>query len=75
VSCGDLWEVVCLCVGEVKCLSLPPCATRARVFFLSPPPVVTKGVLVCLPHGVGVSLYCATHVHRWVWCEVWSTRW
>jgi len=43
-----------------------PRGTRARVVFLHPPPVVPVCVLVCLPRDVGLCVYCATHVHRWV---------
>jgi len=38
VSCGDRWEVACVCVGEVQCLSpLPVTLERVWSFFLPPP--------------------------------------
>jgi len=48
----------------------PPHDTRARVVFLLLSPTVPECVLVCLARGLDQCVYCATHVHRWVGCEV-----
>jgi len=57
------------------CLSPTPRVTRARVVLLPPTPLAPTCVLVFLLCVRSPCVCCASHVHRWVGCEVVSERW